>query len=210
MDYFIDHANYEDKEIYFPNVGKIRIKRGQHIFGSQKLSEYLGVSRQRIRSKLARLKQLNFLTIQSTNRYSIATVLNYKKYNPTKNEINQQKNQQLTTPKEVNNIDTSINNFILPTKEEIKESSQKKIKEDLQKICDELYTKNVFIDAHKFKNTMLKRKINPRALLHTLIRCYIKQSFKKDNPWGYCLEILKVEDGNYNEVDFRKTKKTSN
>lgn len=33
MDFFIDFANYKDSEVFFPNVGVIPLKRGQHIFG---------------------------------------------------------------------------------------------------------------------------------------------------------------------------------
>ena len=96
MEYFIDHANYKDTEIYFPNIGLIPLKRGQHIFGTLKLAEFMGVDRQRVRSKLKILKNIEFLTIKSTNRYSIATIINYDTYNPLKNETNQLTDQQLT------------------------------------------------------------------------------------------------------------------
>ena len=53
---------------------------------------------------------------------------------------------------------------------------------------------------------MLKRKINPRTILHTLTRCHVKRKFDESGPWGYCVEIIKVEDGNYNERDYQKDK----
>ena len=66
MEYFIDHANYQETKIFFPNIGLIPLKRGEHVFSTVKLSEKLGVDRQRIRTKLKILKNIEFLTIKST------------------------------------------------------------------------------------------------------------------------------------------------
>ncbi len=121
MDYFIDHANHRDSEVYMKGAGVVPLKRGQHIFGTLKLAEFMGVDRQRIRSKLKILKNIKFLTIKSTNRYSIATIINYNTYNPLKNETNQltdqqltsnqpATNQQLTTPNNVKNVKECKNN----------------------------------------------------------------------------------------------------
>jgi len=115
MDYFIDYANHKDTDVYIKGAGVIPLKRGQHIFGTIALADFMGVDRQRIRSKLKILKNIEFLTIKPTNRFSIATILNYDIYNPqnelTNQQINQQltsnqpaTNQQLTTPNEYNNI----------------------------------------------------------------------------------------------------------
>jgi len=114
MSYFIDFANYKDSEVYFPNAGLIPLKRGQHIFGTPQLSAFLGWDRNRTRRKLKILKNINFLTIQTTNRYSIATVINYNTYQPTDHENDQPENQQptsrrpaddqqMTTPNKVKN-----------------------------------------------------------------------------------------------------------
>ena len=135
MEYFIDHANYKDTEIFFPNVGTIPLKRGEHIFSTVKLSAKLGVDRQRIRSKLKILKNIEFLTIQPTNRYTKIFVINYDIYNSNENEPNQltnqhltstqpATNQQLTTDKKVNK-EKKVNKvkippFIPPRGEELK------------------------------------------------------------------------------------------
>ena len=121
MDYFIDHANYKDTEIYIKGAGLIPLKRGQHIFGTLSLADLMGVDRQRVRSKLKILKNINFLTIKTTNRFSIATIINYDTYNPQENTTNQQTNQRLTsnqpatnqlltTPKEYNKDKKGNNN----------------------------------------------------------------------------------------------------
>ena len=93
--------------------------------------------------------------------------------------------------------------YTLPSQEEISESSIPKLKTDIGKICEELYQQKIFPKVHAFANGMLKQKRNPKAIIHALSRCLIK----KPNPeeaWGYCLQIMKVEDGNYNEGDYRK------
>ena len=42
---------------------------------------------------------------------------------------------------------------------------------------------------------------NPAAILHCLNRCKHRKRGQHDNPWGYCNQIMKVENGNYNERD---------
>lgn len=93
-----------------------------------------------------------------------------------------------------------------PSQEEINEASLKKIKDDLEKITEELYQTKIFREAPAFKNTMLKKNINARSILHTFIRCYLKREFKnKDDSWAYCTKIIETENGNYNEREHRKT-----
>ena len=99
-----------------------------------------------------------------------------------------------------------IKAFSLPSQEIINESSIPKIQIDLNKICDELYEAKIFPEVHAFKNTMLKKGKNERSVLHTLSRCYLKKTFDKDGgPWAYCIKIINIEDGNYNERDYLKT-----
>lgn len=92
----------------------------------------------------------------------------------------------------------------LPSKEEISESSEPKIIQDLQRVCEEL--RPSFAKVFAFKNAMLKKHKNPRAILHALVRCRIRAP---DDPWAFCIKIMGVEDGNYNERDWRKSQETS-
>ena len=95
--------------------------------------------------------------------------------------------------------------FQLPTKEEVNESSIPKIKEDLEKVCEHLYETEKFLKVHAFKNKMLKEGKYERAILHTLIRCSLKDKFQ-DSAWGYCMKVIGIENGNYNEYEYRKDK----
>lgn len=92
--------------------------------------------------------------------------------------------------------------FVLPTKEEIQESSEPKILEDIKNVCEALYKENIFPEVNSFKNKMLKKKKNERGILHVLTRCYLS---KPEEPWGFCQKVLESEDMNYNASDYQKT-----
>lgn len=109
------------------------INPGQLAIGRQKLAVILGTSEQSVRTCLIRLKESNAITIKSTNKFSIISVVGWQKYQhkPKKNQpteqptTNQQTtnkqpttNQPLTTTKELENI--SIN-----TNKEYKNNQQK-------------------------------------------------------------------------------------
>lgn len=96
-------ANHE------PNVWQgILINRGQVVISSLKLSETLGLSRQKVRTALDNLKITNEITTKSTNKYILVTITNYDKYQGgvlvDNQQTNQQTNTQITTNKNDKNI----------------------------------------------------------------------------------------------------------
>ena len=126
MDYFIDFANYENKEIAYIWKGKlirmVEIKRGQHFFTIKGLTEFLKgpknkLSRKKVRGRIATLKEIGFLGIQSTQHYSIATVLNYDIYNP----LSGQEGQTINPP-------TDPPNAHQPTRQTPTPNKDKKVK----------------------------------------------------------------------------------
>lgn len=112
--HFLLKANHEPKKWQ-----GFLIQRGQFISGRKELSYELGISEQCIRTSLNRLKSTNEVTIKTTNKFSIFTVINYNLYQDTEStnqQANQQltinqptTNQQLTTTKELKN-DNNENN----------------------------------------------------------------------------------------------------
>jgi len=95
-------ASWEDKE-----WRGIKIKSGQCIFGRIEWSEKLKISQQTMRTCINKLKSTSQITIKSTNKYSIITVLKWSDYQPSKKNqpANQPANQQIinkpsTTSKE--------------------------------------------------------------------------------------------------------------
>jgi hypothetical protein len=106
---------------------------GQVVVGRKALSKYLNISEQTVRTLITRLKSTNEITIQSTNRFSIITIIKWLDYQKieecptnksTTNPPNKQPttNQQLTTAKDIKNIRSkdSIGRFAPPTPEEVK------------------------------------------------------------------------------------------
>ena len=160
----------------------MKLERGQLPFGIPSLAAFLNTTEKRIRNRLKVLERDRFLHIKRTNRFSVATVLNYNKYNPQKNTEGKQtgrqrefKGQHLKNYKELKEINIKeYEAFSLPSQEILNDASYRKIEQDLDAICEILYRENIFPQVHIFKNTMLKTNGNKRAILHTLTRCYTK------------------------------------
>lgn len=103
-------ANYETK-----TWKGITINRGQFIFGLDSLAKKVGISPQQLRTCLTRLKSTNEITIKSTNKFSILTIVKYSDYQSegfqstdkstdTLTYEQQTNNKQITTTKEYKNI----------------------------------------------------------------------------------------------------------
>lgn len=99
-------ANWQDK-----NWHGVPVKRGQLITGRKSLSKNTGISQRKIRTCLNRLKMTNEISIKTTNKFSIITIINWDKYqgNDKKRPAERPANgpttdQQSTTPKEYKNI----------------------------------------------------------------------------------------------------------
>jgi len=107
--HLILNANHEEKEWQ-----GIKIKRGQLIVGRHKLSEDTGISERTIRTCINRLKSTNEITIESTNRFSLITVIEYDKYQtkeknrPTERPANRPTTDQLPTTNNNYNNDNNI------------------------------------------------------------------------------------------------------
>lgn len=58
----------------------IKLDRGQLITGRKSLAAQTGLSEQSIRTALNHLKSTGEITIESTNKYSLITIVNYRKF----------------------------------------------------------------------------------------------------------------------------------
>lgn len=96
-------ANWTDSEWQ-----GMTIERGQLVTGRKALAAQTGLSEQTVRTSLNRLKSTNEITLASTNKFSVITIVNYGKFQDvpemptstlTSNLTNNQPaaNQQLTT-----------------------------------------------------------------------------------------------------------------
>ena len=89
-------ANHKDKKFIW-NRKEITVNRGQLVTGRDILSRETGLSHRNIRTSLEILKNCDFLTIKSTNKFSIITICNYGKYQDKNLETDQQTDQQTTS-----------------------------------------------------------------------------------------------------------------
>lgn len=100
-------ANHEDK--FWKGV---EIKRGQKLTSIKHLSEETGLSKQQIRTAISKLQTTREITIKSTNKYSVITLVKYSDYQDKTVQSNKQNNKQtrtqITTNNNINNITNNI------------------------------------------------------------------------------------------------------
>lgn len=118
-------ANYENQK--WQNR---TIKRGSFVTSLSNFSSETGLSIQQTRTALEHLKSTNDITIETTRKYSIITVVNYSKYQDDNKKVNKQSthrqhkdkqtdNKQVTTIKERKEV------YVSPTEIHIREEGKK-------------------------------------------------------------------------------------
>lgn len=192
------------------------VKRGQFIFGRKTASKELKMKPPTVQKRIVKLKNMQNLITQSNTHFSIITICNYNLYQGHEaDEVSPKvsgKYQASITNKNDKNEKIDIKEqanapFILPTKEEIQETSEPKLKENIEQVCSRLFEEKIFPEVNAFKNKMLKEKKNLRSILHTLCRAYLKREFE-EGPWAYCQKIIETESRKYNARDYEKTSVT--
>lgn len=93
-------ASYKETEW----MGK-KIHKGQVVVGTEKMAAELGLTRQTVRTAISKLKSTNEITTESTNKFTIVTLVNWEEYqilseSPTSNLTSESTNEQ---PAEVMN-----------------------------------------------------------------------------------------------------------
>lgn len=90
-----------------------KLEPGQCVVGLSSLSSTSGLSTQRVRTCLTKLKSTGEITVKSTNQYSIVTICKWSEYQMVK-DSNQQANQQAeqqTSNKRLTNEQHASNNI---------------------------------------------------------------------------------------------------
>ncbi|MGS2725261.1 hypothetical protein ACU8DI_01540 [Psychroserpens sp. BH13MA-6] len=103
------------------------VKRGQLITSNNHLAAELRLSVQNIRTALSKLKETRYITVNTTNRFTLITVVNYDKFQSAKGVANKQNNTQITDKQQSNNNQSTI------TKESNKEKKVNKEKIELRR-----------------------------------------------------------------------------
>ena len=128
-------ANHQDRKVYDTEV-----KRGQLLTSLEKLAQGTGLSIQNIRTILAHLNGEE-LTIKSTNKNTLITIVKYSEYQGTNTQTNKQTNNEPTSNQH------STNN-----KQEYKERKKERIY---------IYNSPEFLEALDGFREMRKRTKHP-------------------------------------------------
>lgn len=95
--------------------GKL-IKKGCAVYGREELAKKLGLKPQQIRTCINRLKSTNEITTESTNKFTIVTIVKWEEYQYILKDDNQQNNQQanhqLTNKQPTNNQQVTTSNNV--------------------------------------------------------------------------------------------------
>lgn len=123
------------------------IMPGQVVCGRKQLAEELGLGEQTIRTALNHLKSTNEVTIKSTNKFSIVTIVNWAKYQCLVQDANQQNDQQddqqLTSK-------TAKSNHIQEVIQEVIEEREGAHAPTFEEICEYVRQKNYKFDPAAF------------------------------------------------------------
>ena len=87
-------ANWEEKKWQ-----EIEIKRGQVVTSINHLAQQTNLTVQQVRTSLNKLISTNEITKTSTNKYTLITIKNYKKYQ----DYNKEENKRITNEQQTNN-----------------------------------------------------------------------------------------------------------
>ena len=183
------------------------VPKGGLVIGRKKLAETLEISERQVRTALEHLKSTNEITIKTTNRFSIVTIVNWEKYqgleeettNKTTNTKSNKRptsDQQTTTEEEIKNIRIKEDNNI----------SYEKILNLYNELCPSLPKVTKITDARK-------KLINARLKDYSMVE--LEKAFKeaeasdfltgRNGKWGGASfdwimntnNIVKILEGNY-------------
>ena len=102
--YLLLNANWEDSRF----EGHV-IPKGSLVVSWKSLSENCGISVQSARTAINHLKSTGEITIKSTNKFSIVSIVNWEKYQGYEEDANKQTNKQ--TNKQLTNNQQTTNNI---------------------------------------------------------------------------------------------------
>lgn len=161
--HFLLTANFKDMPWQ-----NIVIERGQLVTSYPKLAESLGFTVQQIRTAILKLKSTGEITVKTTNKFQLVTVVNFEDYqsyeDETNRQINTQINRQITDNQQTNNRQITDNQQQRKNDKNIRIKEDKKYiySDSLSKIQNEelKQTLNDFIDMRK----TIKKPLTGKAL----------------------------------------------
>jgi len=171
----------------------VHLMPGEFVFGRKVAAKELKMSEQEIRTLVDSMRKRKNLTIKSTNKFSIISIVNWETYQDQETIDNQQINQPLTNNQPTTNhkqeckeLKNKRNNiFIVPSVEEIKTYCQER-----KNKIDPQY----FIDYQTARDWKLKggSKIKDWK---AVIRTWEKNDFSTGGTYGKNSGVNRISDG---------------
>lgn len=131
------------------------IKKGQFITSYTNLASDIGHTVQEVRTALKKLKSTGEITVKSTNKYTIITVVNWEEYQildecATGESTNTATNEQQTTNKQLTNNQQTTNNSVRMYKndKECKEGKEETRARELTPLERELARRGVTMEHY--------------------------------------------------------------
>jgi hypothetical protein len=140
------------------NFQNIELEPGQFIFGRIKSSQECGLSQQTVRTCLKSLRCSQNLTIKSTNKYSIITIINWDIYQVSDPETNQQSNRSVTSKQPASNQQVTTNK----NDKNVKNDKKKRRESGKSNGIPEWIPKDLWADFKEFR-IRIKAPLTDRA-----------------------------------------------
>lgn len=174
------------------------VPKGGLVIGLKSLSKELGLSIQSVRTSLEHLKSTNEITIKSTNKFSVVTIVNWEKYQGCDDEVTNKVTHNLTN-------DQQTTNKQLTTEEEYKNIRTKEIKNiSYEKIID-LYHKNCPSLPKVTKITDARKK-----LINARLKDYSEEELEKAFKEAEASDFLTGRNGKWGGANFDWIMNTNN
>jgi len=155
--YLLTEATHKEIDLLIGNQ-KVHLVPGQLVTGRKTLAKNLFLSQQEIRTRLLRLEKFGNLTIKSTNKFSIISIINWDTYQVKESVTNQQSNQHLTSNQPALNHKQEHKNVKNIRKKE--PSVQRKIfeRDSIPYILSQTLFQQIIINNPGFKDNQNGRK----------------------------------------------------
>lgn len=157
--------------------GVIQLEAGQFISGRLALAQALRQSEREVRTSLDRLVKMEILTIKSTSKYSVYSIVNYSNYQGCDQQNDQQNDQQTTSKRPTNDQQTT-------TKQELKHLNTKALKEEKIKTIPASLLASLGVDEKIAADWITLRKQKKAAITETAVNGILLEAEKA----GYSLE----------------------
>ena len=186
----------------------VELRTGQVITGRKEISRETGLSEQQVRTCLNKLKSTNEITIETTNQYSLITILKYDKYQSKEaynnQENNQEDNQQITNEQPTDNQQITTSKIL--RNEDIKNIKNKSINADGKKFVKPTLEEIVSYCIANGYSTVEPQKFYDYYEKHDWTVKEKNGARRKMKNWKLCLNSWVVNEIRFNETNDLKNR----